>query len=381
MEQSTDVVIVGAGVIGCAIAYALRKQGIDVVVLDRDEVGTQASQAATGMLAPLRPFAKPDDAYTMLLLSSLALFPALVSELEEASGICLEYERTGTLRLMRSRQLQRLHSWVIQWQQEGQHVEMLTGDEIRQYEPGLAPSLSLALYYPQDVQLNAFRLTQAYACAAEKLGATFYEHEEVIGFIRHHDRISGVLTAQGKRFACNHLVLATGAWAAKSAAWLDITLPVYPLRGQSIAMKQPPTPIRHMLFGEGIYLAPKGDGTVIAAVARDEAGFDMQTTPEGITWLHDTACRLIPELKLCSIERAWAGLLPKTPDARPILGLAPGWENVILACGYNGYGVLLSALTGPIIADCIITGQVPACIRPFTLAARRKRENKRVAFD
>jgi glycine oxidase len=375
MEPSTDVVIVGAGVIGCAIAYALCKREIDVVVLDTNGVGAQASQAATGMLAPLRPFAKPGDSYITLLLSSLALFPALVPELEEASGISLEYERTGTLRLMRTKQLQRLRPWVAQWQQEGQHVEMLAGDEIRQYEPGLAPTISLALYYPQDVQLNAFSLTQAYARAAEKLGAVFYEHEEVSSLTRHREHVSGVLTAQGKRIACNHLILATGAWAAKTAGWLDITLPVYPLRGQSIAMKQPPISIRHMLFGEGIYLAPKGDGTVIAAVARDEAGFDVQTTPEGIAWLHDTACRLIPALKSCSIERAWAGLLPKTPDARPILGPVPGWENVTLACGYNGYGVLLSALTAPIIADYIITGQVPAYIHPFTLTARRKREN------
>jgi glycine oxidase len=365
MNQSTEVVIIGAGVIGCSIAYALRKQGVAVMVLDKGEVGAQASQAATGMLAPLKPFAKTDDPYTRLLLSSLALFPDLVAELEQASGICLEYEETGSLRLMRPQHLARVQAWVTQWQQAGFPVALLIGEELFQHEPSLASHFSLAVLHTQEPQLHASHLVQAYAQAAKKLGAVFCTHEEVIGLAHHHSRISGVHTAQGKMIACEQLVLASGAWAAQSQEWLDLALPVAPLRGQSIAMRQPASPIRHLLFGEGIYLAPKKDGTLIAAVARDEAGFEVETTQAGMTWLYERACRLVPALKASAIEDAWAGLLPKTPDARPILGFAPGWENVILACGYNGYGLLLSALTAPLIAEQIITGQLPAPLQPF----------------
>ena len=123
MKRSTDVVIVGGGVIGCSIAYALRKRRVDVVVLDQGEIGAQASRAATGMLAPLKPFARPDDPYTTLLLSSLARFPSLVAELEEATGIDIEYARTGTLRVMHPRQLARLQTWIAIWQQEGYPLE------------------------------------------------------------------------------------------------------------------------------------------------------------------------------------------------------------------------------------------------------------------
>jgi len=366
LKQAADVVIVGAGVIGCSIAYALCKQGLETVILDDGEVGAQASQAASGMLAPLKPFAKADDPYTMLLLSSLSLFPDLIAELEEESDICIGYKCTGTLRAMRREHLPRLRTWVSQWQQAGYHVALLADDEIRLHEPGMASHVSLALYYPYDVQLNALELVHAYARAAEKRGAVFFTHEPVVALTYSHAHVTGVRTAQGKTIACKYVVLATGAWAAQSASWLNMTLPVYPLRGQSIALKQPASPVQHMLFGEGIYLAPKSDGTVISGVARDEVGFDVQTTPEGIAWLYERATKLVPALSACAIDRAWAGLLPRTPDARPILGFASPWENIILACGYNGYGLLLSAITGPIIAEQIRTGRVPESLRPFS---------------
>ncbi len=367
MKRSTEVVIVGGGVIGCSIAYGLRKRGVDVVVLDQGEIGAQASRAATGMLAPLKPFAKPTDPYTRLLLASLARFPGLVAELEEASGIDIEYAQTGTLRVMSPKQALRLEKWTATWQQEGYPLELLTGDQLRDCEPGLALHVSLALYRPGEPQINASHLTQAYASAAERLGATFYAHEEVVALHRHGHGITGVQMAHGERITCQHLVLATGAWAGRSGACLDLALPVQPLRAQSLALSQPAIPIRHLIFGGGIYLAPKGNGTLIVGVARDEAGFDVQTTTDGITWLFQAACRLVPRLAACPVEQAWAGLLPITPDARPLLGKAPSWDNVALACGYNGYGILLAASTGEMIAEQVVTGLAPDTLRPFAL--------------
>ena len=367
MKRSTDVVIVGGGVIGCSIAYALRKRRVDVVVLDQGEIGAQASRAAIGMLAPLKPFAKPDDPYTTLLLSSLARFPSLVAELEEATGIDIEYARTGTLRVMHPRQLTRLQTWIAIWRQEGYLLELLTGDRLRACEPGLAPSVSLALYRPSEPQLNASQLMKAYVRAAEQLGGCFYACEEVIALNHHGNSITGVQTAQGHSIACGHLVLATGAWAGRCGAWLGLALPVQPLRAQSLAVRQPAIPIRHLLFGKGIYLAPKSNGRVIVGVARDEAGFAVQTTPEGVAWLASAAQQLVPALDRCAVEQAWAGLLPITPDARPLLGRAPSWNNVTLACGYNGYGILLAASTGEMLAEQVVIGQLPESLRPFLL--------------
>ncbi len=367
MKQSADVVIIGGGVIGCSIAYHLCRRGVNVVVLDQGGIGAQASSAASGMLAPLKPFAKQDDSYTALLLSSLALFPELVSELEEISGICIEYQQTGTLRAMKAKQIQRLEVWIATWKQAGFPMELLLGNEICECEPEFSPDVSVALYNPQDPQLNAAQLVYAYARAAEKLGATLYTHEEVTALNHHGAIIDGVRTAQGNNITCQHLVLATGAWASQCAEWLHLTLPVRPLRGQSISLQQPPRTIRHMVFGEGGYLAPKQDGMIIVGTARDEAGFNVQTTPSSIAHLYTIAKKLVPALGTRPIQHAWAGLLPVTPDARPILGTVPFWDNVTLACGYNGYGLLLSASTGDMIAEQIVTGHISKHLRPFLL--------------
>jgi glycine oxidase len=103
----------------------------------------------------------------------------------------------------------------------------------------------------------------------------------------------------------------------------------------------------------------------------------VQTTSSGIAQLCLTAQKLVPALSMRPIQQAWAGLLPVTPDTRPILGPVPFWENVTLACGYNGYGLLLSASTGDMIAEQIVTGHVSQYISPFllerfTMLARHK---------
>jgi glycine oxidase len=116
-----------------------------------------------------------------------------------------------------------------------------------------------------------------------------------------------------------------------------------------------------------VYLAPKPDGTVFIGATRDEVGFDTSTTSEGITWLREAAAHLAPSVGDSAVKRAWAGLRPQTPDARPILGPVPGWENVMLACGHGGFGMLLSAITGQIMAEVITTDELPPLIQAFGL--------------
>ncbi len=366
MKESTDVVIIGGGVIGCAIAYSLRKQSVDVIVLDGGEIGAQASSVATGLLAPVRPFIKDDDPYTTLLLSSLALFPSVIAEIAEVSGLAVKLERTATVRVANAKQIPRLQKWIATWRQAGFEMELLTGDAVRQCEPLLASHVTTAIYSAQELHVNASQLVHAYAQAATRLGAIFYPHREVIRLQRSGTSVTGVVTSQGDAMACKHLVIAMGAWAANCDDWLGITLPVRPLRGQSLLLHQPATPLRRILFGEGIYLVPKDDGTIVVGATKDDAAFNTNTTPEGIAWLLDALKRLMPDFD-CRVETARAGLWPKTPDSHPILGAIPGWKNVILATGHTGFGILLSPITGQTIAEHIITGLTPAIIQPFTL--------------
>ncbi|MGH2482551.1 MAG: NAD(P)/FAD-dependent oxidoreductase, partial [Ktedonobacteraceae bacterium] len=335
-------------------------------VLDQGEVGKQASGAASGLLAPIKPFTKKDDLYTLLLLSCLALFPELVHELQEVTGLCIGYKQTGTLRFLHAKKRSRLEQWVIAWQQAGFEMAILSDDDILRYESGVATTGVVGLYNPHEPQLDATQFMQAYAHAGNMLGAIFYPGEEVIAVERQGTRVKCVHTAQGQSFFCNHVILATGAWSAACGEWLGIRIPVRPLRGQNIAISQPSIPLQHSLFGEGVYLAPKGDELLVVGTVLDDAGFATEITPEGTQWLCDAARKVVPALAACPIQYAWAGLLPKTPDARPILGAAPTWDNVTLACGHNGFGLLLAPV-GDLIAEYIVSGHMPASLKPFGL--------------
>jgi len=367
MQSTTDIVILGGGVIGCAIAYHLRKSGIDVIVLDQGEIGAEASSAAAGLLAPLGSISGPGP-FADLLLASFALFPALVPELEEASGIRLEYEQPGSLRVVRnSKHIPNLRKRMKAWQPLGLQMHWLTGDEACQREPLLAPDVCAAIYAPEESQIKASNLAKAFSVAAANLGANLYSHKEITR-IQHDDtRITGVQTSQGETIDCNHLVVATGAWAARCNEWLNIELPVSPQRGQILTLRQPSKPLRQIIFGEAAYLAPKSGNSVLVGATKEEAGFDKQLTAGGVAWLLNTAIRLAPALESSPIDQMWTGLRPRTPDNQPILGPAPGWKNVTLAVGHGSVGIMLSAITGKTIADSMVKGEVPEVVRPFSL--------------
>ncbi len=185
----------------------------------------------------------------------------------------------------------------------------------------------------------------------------------------HHrnGRVLSVTTAIGEEISCSHLLLATGAWSASCGAWFDLELPVYPQRGQVLALRQPSPPVRHIIIGKGIYIAPKQDGTVIVGATNDDVGFDTSNTAGGMLALLDAAVSLMPSLAQCAFVRAWAGLRPKTPDNYPIIGPAPGWHNLILAVGHYSFGILLSPITAQAIAELLTKGETPEIIRPFSL--------------
>jgi len=367
MQSTVDVAIVGGGVIGCAIAYHLSKSGVDVAVFDRGEIGAEASSAATGLLAPLGPLSGPGP-FADLLLSSFALFPTLVPELEEASGIHLEYEQTGALRIVRNtKHISNLRKRMNVWQPLGLQMHWLTGDEARQLESLLSPDVCAAIYVPEESQINASSLVKSFSLAAINQGANFYSHSKISDIEQHKAKVTGVYTSLGDRIACNHLVLANGAWASGCSDWLHFPIPINPQRGQALMLLQPPAPLRHIIFGEAAYLAPRKKHKIIVGATKEDAGFDTNPTPGGLSWLLNAATRLSPALEGCSLDHLWAGLRPRTPDNQPILGLAPGWENVTLAVGHGSVGLMLSTITGQTIAELILTGQVPQMLLPFAL--------------
>jgi glycine/D-amino acid oxidase-like deaminating enzyme len=146
-----------------------------------------------------------------------------------------------------------------------------------------------------------------------------------------------------------------------------LTIPVVPARGQILSLRQPATPLQHTIFGNGVYLVPKVDSTIYVGATIERVGFNKSNTAGGLAWLLSGAIQLIPELEHATLANIWSGLRPLSSDSYPILGKAPGWENVILATGHGTGGFELSAITGKTIAELMTMGQAPELIQPFGL--------------
>ncbi|MBX5452290.1 glycine oxidase ThiO [Thermogemmatispora sp.] len=359
MHERTDVVIIGAGIIGWSIAYYLRRAGVDVCLLEQAEVGAGASAAAAGLLAPLGPLNGPGP-LASLLLAGCSLLPPLIAELEAGGAVQIEFEQPGALRLACDRRaVGRLERRWRSWQALGLQLHWLTGEEVRKWEPLLSAEVLGVVYAPQEGQLRAGELLQAISRATLQAGARCYQYCEARGLRRRANRVLAVQTADGKEIACEVLVIAAGAWSAQCCAWLGVPIPVKPLRGQLLSLRLPrglPT-LQHLIFGRGIYLIPRRDGSLTVGATREDVGFDVRVTAEGVAWLLAQAQSLVPALADATVERSWAGLRPSTPDGLPLLGPLPGWHNVILASGHGSIGVMLSALTGQLISELICAGQ------------------------
>jgi glycine oxidase len=387
MEQPMRVLIVGGGVIGCSIAYFLRKRNVDVIVVEKGDIGAQASGAAAGLLAPIRPLSQ-EDPFKTLQLAGIARFPSFIPELEDASGLTIGYQQTGTLRILPPEKLVPARRWAEAWQKAGYRIDVLTPKEALAREPLLFPGLHGAVSIANEAQVVPAQLVKALAQAARRAGAFIYDHTEVIALERSEsgESIKGAWTSGGELLRCDHLVIAAGTWSAKLGEWLSVPLPIRPVRGEIVALQQPSTPLRTIIFDEGVwdedvYVAPRADGTAIIGATKAEVGFDTSVTAGGVQHLLDVAIRLLPALANCPITRMWACLRPKTRDSRPLLGPLPGWSNVTVASGHGGFGVTLSIITGETIAELVATGQYPAIIRPFAPQGQRSTRSNELSEE
>jgi glycine oxidase len=370
-QQSCDVAIIGGGVIGCSIAYQLRKAGVDVLVIERQEVAAEASSAAAGLLAPFGSLTEPGP-FSDLVLASWALAPTLLPQIEQESGVQVEYRRVGALHIAANdREVEALRQQMQAWEALGAKMTWLTEDETREREPLLGSQtnapIQAAIFIEGEGSIKAPAVARAYAEAARRAGTRFALATDVVGIIQSGSRVVGVRTAQGEMISCQRLVIAGGAWSASCGEWLGLTIPVVPMKGQILSLGQPEPALQHIIFSEDVYFVPKLDGTIFIGATVEQVGFDKRLTAGGIAWLLNSAIRLIPALEQATIVQLWSGLRPWSRDSQPVLGQAPGWENVILATGHSAMGFELSAITGKMIAELITSGQTPELIRPFRI--------------
>jgi glycine oxidase len=354
--MSADVVIVGGGVIGCAIARRAARDGLSVVVVERGTPGMEASWAAAGMLSPLAEADAPGP-FLDLLIAAREVYPAYAAALREETGADVAYADAGTLfvALREGDEAELLARWG--WQSAaGLPVERLTAEEARRMEPALSPAARMALRFPGDHQVDSRLLGAALWAAAARAGAEFRPGVEAVRLLREGDRAAGIACADGSRIQAGAVVLAGGAWAGRMAK-LPRPVPVEPVHGQLLALHSVPQIFHHVVDSPRCYLVPRAAGRVIAGATTERTGDRKAVTPWGLRRLIDGAVEIAPALEHAPLAETWSGLRPGTPDGFPILGPDPELPNLVYATGHFRNGILLAPLTGERIGAFLSSGK------------------------
>ena len=353
MTPSVEVIVIGGGAVGAACARELAVRGRQVLVVDRGTDDGQAWRAAAGMLAAQTDGGDDDPLYE-LGLAGRELIYALAPELEERTGIPLELRRDGIAKLaLTEEELAPLKAKVAWQRQQGHLVDWLDAVEARSHYPWAGKALG-ALWAPHDGAIDPRKLVEALLADATAQGARV-ERGPVVSLLREGDRIAGVQTASGTLRA-EQVVVAAGAWSGKLEG-LPRPISVEPVRGQMAAFPWPAGTDKAIVQGGGIYIVPRGEEAIVGSTM-ESAGFRAETTPAGLAHLFSKASSLFPALAHLEVRRTWAGLRPGTPDGYPIIGPEPRTEGLWYATGHGREGILLSVVTGRIIAQ-LMTGETP----------------------
>lgn len=359
MKSRPDVIVVGAGVIGMAVARELALRRISVTVVERGSPGREASWAAAGMLSPLgEVVALPD--MRALADASLDRWSSFARSVREETGVDVEYRALGALHIaFDEAQAQVLRALEMR-ADERSGAEWLESAAARRLEPTIADDILAALLIARDHRVNNRRLGQALWAAAVGAGVEFrlgVEVREILleGPAHGIRRFSRVRLSGSAELSGGALVIAAGAWSG-GLPGLPTPIPVRPIRGQMLAVSTAPerrTLLERVLVAPGCYLVPREDGQILIGATVEDAGFRPGPTPAGIAGLVSAATRAAPIVQDLPLTETWAGFRPGTPDDRPVLGADPRAQGVFHATGHFRNGILLTPITAEVIADTV----------------------------
>ncbi|MFJ7154751.1 glycine oxidase ThiO [Streptomyces sp. NPDC101118] len=372
-RKGSDVLVIGGGIIGLVTAWRAARRGLRTALAD-PRPGGGAAQVAAGMLAAVTELHYGEETLLGLNLASAARYPEFEAELTEASGgLDIGYRACGTLAVALDADdrthLRELHALQRRC---GLESEWLTGRECRRLEPMLAPGVRGGLRVDGDHQVDPRRLAAALVAACERAGVLFHqtsvERLTVTG-----DRATGAVLDTGEELSADQVVLAAGSHSGRLAGLPpEVVPPVRPVKGQVLRLTVPGAyapfltrTVRAVVRGSHVYLVPRENGELVVGATSEELGWDTTVTAGGVYELLRDAHELVPGLTELPLTETRAGLRPASPDNAPLLGPTelPGLH---LATGHYRNGVLLTPLTGEVMAELLATGELPEVARAFT---------------
>jgi glycine oxidase len=352
--KTYDALVVGGGIIGCSIAYELAQRKLRVVILDRQELMSEASWAAAGMLSPA-----PDSPAAIPLVplgrASLALYPRFVEAIEEASGRRTGFRTDGTIEVLSHGDPEReLSTLVALYRGLGLACEPIPVAEIRTTEPSLGRNARAAALLPDECSVEPRAIASALLVAAASAGVTLSPIVSVISLALEGRKCVGVVTSRGEILHAPHVVLAAGCWSSQIPEVAPYAQ-VIPVRGQMVALRHSGAPIRHVLRSERGYIVPRNldsPQTLVVGSTLENAGYEKRVTAGGVEKILSMANELVPELSQAELMDTWSGLRPGTLDQLPILGEA-GIEGLVFATGHYRSGILLAPITAKLVGEWI----------------------------
>jgi len=375
MAEKFDVVVIGAGVIGCSVAYYRAREGIKVALLERESFGSGSSAHATGFISLLGTEFTPGPSF-QFGLESYREFPSLVAELEDSTGMDLLYQRRPSLRLALEESEEQLIKDLMFWQQEHVAMRWINPHDVHELEPRWTPSLIGAVYEDESAQLDSYRLNLSLAAGAEKKG-TQTINRNVTGLLSEKNRITGVQTEQGD-ISCGTVVVAAGLWSPSFQRDLDFPIPVGALKGERLLLKYDGDPLQVLISSpKRGHMISRLDGflSVGSTGGRDYdqdqlyQGADMDRVPTETARVEimQRAIDVFPDLENAFLFEQLAGSRPLSPDRIPIIGPVPGKEGVVLATGHTTKGIHLGPSTAKVVTQYIQGGckQVPSSMELF----------------
>lgn len=381
---SSEVVIIGGGVIGAATAYFLCKEGAEVMIVEAEDLAAGASGACDGFVSLQT---KAPGAHLALALESAKLFPSLAEDLQ----VNVEYNPCGGLMLASSQeQMKELRARAKALKSGGLEVEMLSPTDLKEYLPEVGKGIKGGSFCPQDAQVNPISLTLGLAQKAQEMGATILRGCRVENIVVTNNRVREVHTTAGNIHS-RRVVCAAGIGSNQIGKMIIVDVPVLPQRGQILVTEQC-DPILKTLVSGAEYLGTKGNipellptdeeaarlglgftaeqaasGNILLGSTREFVGFDNNTTPEAMNAIARNAMRFLPWVEDLDVIRSFAGLRPCSPDGLPIMGTVKGVRGFYLATGHSGDGVCLAPITGKLLSELVLDGETSLDIEPFSL--------------
>ncbi|MCH0566427.1 MULTISPECIES: glycine oxidase ThiO [unclassified Streptomyces] len=369
--RTSDVLVVGGGIIGLVTAWRAAQRGFATAVVDPSP-GGGAAHVAAGMLAAVTELHHGEQTLLGLNLASAHRYPGFVAELADVTGHDLGYRRCGTLAVALDADdrahLRELHALQ---RRSGLESQWLSGRECRRLEPMLAPGVRGGLRVDGDHQIDPRRLSAALVTACERSGVVFHR-EWAERLVLAGERAAGVVTRGGAALGAGQVVLAAGSLSGRLAGLPDgVVPPVRPVKGQVLRLAMPERhgpflsrTVRAVVRGGQVYLVPRENGELVIGATSEELGWDTTVTAGGVYELLRDAHELVPGLTELPLTETLAGLRPGSPDNAPLLG-PTGLDGLLLATGHHRNGVLLTPVTGDVMAHVLTTGELPDVALPF----------------